>query len=92
MMNTEAVCPREEEDRIEIKVLGTLIGTASGWDDVDVNHLQYYDFIPDPSFTPFQRESFSNSTCMSINLDTGLVETYGDKGEVIWSGNLRLAT
>ena len=61
----------EPQPRMNVKVLGTLIGTASGWDAVDTTIFSFYDFEP---VIPLLKE-FKN-TSISIDFDSGEFESY----------------
>jgi imidazole glycerol phosphate synthase subunit HisF len=78
--------------RFEVKVLGTVIGTCDGWDEIGVNHLVFYNFEVNPNFVTLINRSFSSTAdSVSINFETGEVEVYqGDY--VVWTGNLHLRT
>ncbi len=76
--------------RIDVTVLGTIIGTASGWDEVDIDCLMYYDFVPNLDCSHAVLEKFPDkSDSISINYTTGVIEAY-DNDKVIFTGNLTL--
>lgn len=62
------------DERKELIIMGVNIGTYTGWDDMDVAVLFFYDFEP--------REGV-NLPAGGINVDfnTGIVEVYTDDVE-----------
>jgi hypothetical protein len=80
-----------EEQRIDVTVMGSIIGTASGWDEMDSDCLCFYDFEVSSSFKPLLNKFKDNKAeSISVNFTTGLVEAY-EGSVVLWSGNLSLA-
>lgn len=79
------------EKRIDITVLGTLIGTASGWDDCGVCYNIYYNFEPNIDFALSYEVTNSIYSSISCNYDTGLLEFYNEAGDkVLFSRQLKL--
>ena len=78
-------------DRINVDVLGTVIGTASGWDELEVNHLCFYDFElnPEYEYVLFNEAIPLKAESISINYSDGVVEFYEDN-KVSYSGKLKL--
>lgn len=76
--------------RNDVIVMGVTIGTATGWDEVDVAFLSFYDFQPNMYFGhaikgPYQ-EMYES---IGINFQTGEVECYqGD--EVVLKATMEL--
>lgn len=66
---------------IEVKILGVEVGKASGWDEVDLLGLQFYDFVP--------LEGFSiPAGDISVHYDSGIIGLYDKEGKDI--GKLRI--
>jgi hypothetical protein len=74
----------------DVIVMGVTIGTATGWEEVDVAFLSFYDFKPNMYFGhaikgPYQ-EMYES---IGINFQTGEVECYqGD--EVVLKATMEL--
>ena len=68
------------DSRMEVTVVGINIGTASGWDQVTDNGIQFYDFIPNSIFGLLNADIY-------IDTETGVWEQYNEEGtEVINKG------
>lgn len=66
--------PEEEtEVRIEVKILGAVLGTASGWDQYGDNGLQFQDFIPNVDF----QSMIEICHVFCIDFESGEIEGYG---------------
>lgn len=64
----------DEQKRIDVILLGVKIGTASGWDEMDVAVFFFYDFEP--------AEGVSiPAGGINVDLNTGIVELYEDETE-----------
>lgn len=59
--------------RIEVKVLGLVIGTASGWDELDTCVLYFYDFEPNNGINLPSKD-------LVVDFEDGLFMTYDDDG------------
>jgi hypothetical protein len=57
-------------------ILGREIGTATGWDQADTFIMQLYDFMPAAGVD-------LPSGTISINFETGMVESWDDNGQII---------
>jgi hypothetical protein len=60
-------------DRTEVKVLGKIIGTMSGWDEVDNQAYIFYDFEPNDLGTKFIQDWTTSETSLVINYVEGTV-------------------
>jgi hypothetical protein len=67
-----------KERRLPWTLLGRLIGTASGWDQADTFVMQLYDFEPAKGVD-------LPSGTISVNFESGLVETWDEEGKPITS-------
>lgn len=61
------------DDRIEVKIIGFTIGTASGWDDMGINIIFFYDFEPNPGFN-------ISGDGLNIDFNTGVISAYDNEG------------
>ena len=77
-------------DRIDVTVLGTVIGTASGWDEIESDCLAFYDFRGNIDFGNAILDPFKEVyESISLNFTTGEIEAYeGD--QVVLSKKLNL--
>ena len=62
--------------RLPWTLLGRDIGTATGWDQADTFVMQLYDFKPAHGID-------LPSGTISVNFETGLVESYDEEGRTI---------
>jgi hypothetical protein len=63
--------------RFDVIVLGTVLGTATGWDEVDVDCVVYFDFEPSLTFVKLANDVVKNQyEGVAINFTTGTVECY----------------
>lgn len=64
---------------MDVIILGRKIGIATGWDELDQNHLAFYDFEPS--------ENVDMEKCGSISVDyiTGVIVSYNGEGAEIIS-------
>lgn len=66
------------QERHEYVVLGRIIGTAAGWDQVGDWSINFYEFEPAPGVPlPVAEALFFDS-------ETGLFEAYDDAGNVVF--------
>lgn len=67
--------------RIDVTLAGVVIGSASGWDKVTDEGLQFYDFEPSEAG---RKAGITADTVPSIYVDpwSGLVETYDEGGRI----------
>ena len=81
----------ELQTTMDVEVLGTIIGTASGWDEIDLNHLCFYDFElnPEYEYVLFNEAIPLKAESISVNYTDGVVEFYDDN-KVSYSGKLKL--
>jgi hypothetical protein len=68
-------------DLVEWTVLGRVIGTATGWDDIDGSDFILYDFVPTSEV-----DLPSGELC--VLLEKGLFEMYDDAGDVKFSADI----
>lgn len=61
--------------RFDVQVLGVTIGTADGWDEMDIPNMQFYNFESAVSSIP-------SADCIVILYDTGKLETYDNDDQV----------
>lgn len=75
----------EQEGRMEIWVLGEIVGTASGYDFIDCTSFSFYD----AELTGILKNIFRHGIikCLNIEYLTGIIEAYHD-GECIGSSRL----
>ena len=84
------------KERIDVVILGRMIGTATGWDQSDDFSMIFYDFEP--------KDDVEIPTASSINIDfvSGKVEAYHETGvkdeklgyeelEVFWTGHIKFS-
>lgn len=64
----------DETERMEVKILGRVIGIASGWDQADTHAVQFYDFEPAPGV------ALVSSTCQIVDFESGSVYSVDDEG------------
>lgn len=66
-----------QQQTLELAVLGKVIGTYTGWDALEVAHLQFCNFIPNELGTQFIEASgelaLQSSIILDINYETGEV-------------------
>ena len=62
----------EKEERIDVIVLGINIGTASGWDEVEVAHIVFYDFA---SSIP----ELTNGSTINFDFQKGEISYFKDE-------------
>ena len=62
---------------MEVRILGIIIGTASGWDQVGDFAVCFYDFKPSHILVP-------SDECLSVDLDSGDFQITNDEGEVLY--------
>lgn len=65
----------DSNGRMEVKVLGRIIGTASGWDVLDDHILCFYAFEPSIEYA----SEFKEDECLTISFETGMF-TYEHEG------------
>lgn len=65
----------------DVIIMGVTIGTATGWDEVDVAFLTFYDFEPNMTFGHAIKGPYHEMyESIGINFQTGEIECYqGDK-------------
>ena len=63
--------------KIKVTILGRVIGTASGWDEVGDQCLSFYDFAP------AKNVDLQKCSSISVSFDSGVIEGYDDKGESV---------
>ena len=59
--------------RFNVEVMGVVIGTADGWDEMDIPCIQFYNFESAVKAIPSVDSIF-------IAFDKGKLETYGEEG------------
>ena len=59
--------------RFNVEVMGVVIGTADGWDEMDILCLQFYNFESAVKAIP-------SADSISIAFDKGKLDTYGEEG------------
>jgi hypothetical protein len=64
-----------EEETHEVKVLGRIVGVASGWDQVDDWSIVLYDFVP--SKQPGQRTTLEIGH-LTVNYEEGKFQYFND--------------
>jgi hypothetical protein len=73
-----------KEKRVDWTVLGRVIGTATGWDQVDTFVMMLYDFEPAVDVDLPTGD-------INIDFENGVVETFDDAGKVTSSKDIVLA-
>lgn len=63
------------EDRMKVKVIGIVLGTASGWDEVSDFLLTFYDFETDLPGIPDGH--------LTVGLESGIFQVTDEDGEVL---------
>lgn len=63
------------EEVIEVKILGKVIGVATGWDESGDTSIQYYDYVGYVS-------ELMETSCFSFNWGSGEFELHDDDGNV----------
>jgi len=58
-------------------ICGRNIGTATGWDQADTWIMQIYNLVPHPNYKG------PVSECISIDFESGFLETYNESGDLI---------
>lgn len=58
-------------NRFNVQILGVTIGTADGWDEMDIPYIQFYNFESVVNAIP-------SADCIVIAYDTGKLGTYND--------------
>lgn len=53
-------------DRFEVKFLGGVIGTATGWDQASDFGIQFYDFLPSDNL-PFTLTGLAAVSCLCMD-------------------------
>lgn len=61
---------------MEVKILGKVIGTASGWDEGGDSYLMVYDYSGSIS-------ELEETSCFSFDWISGEFELYDEDGEVV---------
>lgn len=56
-------------NRLDVRVLGVTIGTADGWDELDISKIQFYDF---ESSIP----GIDSAECITVEFETGELTSY----------------
>lgn len=67
-----------DKEWIGLTVLGKVIGTHTGWDEVENCYLQFYDYIPNALGMQFIRGQAEADICLSVNFTEGTVFIYND--------------
>jgi len=67
------------DKRVEFTVLGRIIGTGTGWDEMDNCHLIIYDFQPGERFPHIPEGD------LGVNFNAGTFEYHDDQGNMIAS-------
>lgn len=68
-------------DRLEFRVLGRVLGTASGWDALGDNDYILYDYIPAEKIALQKGD-------LSVLFEQGLFTYNDDEGEVTFSADI----
>lgn len=63
-------------ERIEFEVMGRVIGTSSGWDQVDTWAMHLYDFVPAEGI-------ILPKGGVTFDFERGLATSYTDSGTII---------
>lgn len=72
-----------DESRSEYKVLGRVVGTATGWDEVgDPGDIILYDLVANPMYPDLP------SGDVAFMMGTGVLESYDEEGEVTFTGDI----
>jgi len=66
------------EDRVEFTVLGRLLGTGTGWDDIGTNRMLLYDFESAKEY------ALPNGNLI-IDFEDGSFEYYDEDGDILAS-------
>lgn len=69
----------KEENRMEVKVLGRVLGTADGWDGDLGEYMVFYDFKPLPGIDLEEGD-------MQIDFDKDLIGVIDEKADFIGGG------
>lgn len=67
-----------EKEWTGLIVLGKVIGTHTGWDEIENCHLQFYDFIPNALGMKFIGQQTAADICLSIDFTKGNVYIYNN--------------
>ena len=69
-----------EDNRMDVKILGVVIGTASGWDDQDTCAVTFYDVeLNDIGRKFFKSTSIAadeSVPAIAVDFERGIVEVY----------------
>lgn len=65
----------DKNERMDVVFMGIKLGTASGWDEVDTNIINFYDFVPVPLATNFMNLTGS----LAIDAGKGTASIYKEE-------------
>lgn len=68
---------------MEVKILGKIVGNASGWDEMSEVEVMYYDFQPN-----WDKMEGLRGYDISINLETGQIAGYDEEDEC-WTAQIK---
>lgn len=79
-----------EEDRIEVKLFGYVLGSADGWDQVDDTVVCFYDYQQNETGKSIIGFDFPKDTNLQVDWVEGTIVGY-QHNEVVFSNKLELA-
>lgn len=71
-----------QEPDPEVRILGRVIGTASGWDSLDQESMAFY------YFDPVEGVDIPASECLGVLFEEGRFVTYDEEGKETWSADI----
>lgn len=73
---------KRKSTKHDCTVCGRAIGRISGWDQSGSFELMLYDFEPASGV------NIPKGTAVSFNFEDGTIQSFDDRGEVIWKADL----
>ena len=67
-----------DDERLEVIVLGRLLGTASGWDRADDEFPYFYDF------SPAEGVPIEAAYLLNVDYNKGIISTENREGKELW--------
>ncbi len=73
-----------KNERSEWTVLGRVVGTATGWDQIDDSIIILYGYEPSAAMSVhFPIDLTAKPLDLGVDFENGWLETYADDGEVV---------
>lgn len=69
-------------ERYPVTLLGRLVGSATGWDQIDTFQVSLYDFIPAEGI------NLPKTEFLTIDYESGKASTFNEAGERVFEADL----